>query len=1060
MDIVKHIFSLDVSNIEKQYLLQGISAGETDARQFVISLRNKSENIALGGNDTVVMYVTKPNASTPSINACRVENGSIVYDLMQNDVSAVGETVFQLKVIGLDSESNPYILYSPIFSAIVRSTRTSDSEIPNQPTYTVLEAQIIRIEGIIERLEPIEATISEITEIRDEAEGFSQSASASASLSEQYAFDSSTHASTSEAFSQIAAVEATKSAQEYLKAKAEADRAKAEADRAASFTPEGYEELVNNVADLSIKETGYATSHNLTTSEGGLGVIGIKGQTVKSNNLWNEKWEQGRYSPSTGVKEPDIQRVRSVNKTIVNVGASYYVVSNKNIRICVLCYKSDDTFISSFDNTQNKSITIPSECAYIYLFTDEYPYTNSVAIFEGSTPREYEPYGLISAGSLGCVDLGTLVWNYNSTYDAFFQSNYLNSPWKDNSTLYCSEYVFGGVKYDNQMLSAEDGIYIAEKQIKIKNRLFKNPTELKASLNGVMCAYETTSEPDKYALAINESAKYGKVDLGSLAWGNSGIANQFQAFVYDAKDNGVGQVPNATIEGYVAKANYGGSIGDMSFTFNGATIKIENRNYSTPSDFKNGVSGVILIYEQSENTIDKTIIIPLSSPLCSVGSVADEICMKNGKWGVLRRFKEIDLTLINWGWALGGGYWFYNFDDIKPATQNILPNIISDKYNVTFYGQNGISVSVGNIYVAVNNGSTTERPSGKFIYEIATPYFEPFEDQSLMYRLEAYDGETIVTTAEGLAEIGLKYGKSDVASEALRHYLPDFNPIIDRVNNLEFLGWNVPRECPIQNYKDNNGNFHQRVGRVDLGELNFVYSTTDLRFYSTIPSLDYSVRGANKIYSYDYTNAGNIPVAQMPNMSYLIHDSLHSVYFKNDSYSDAASFKSAMSGKYVYYELATEVVIPNGHEHATSISDEWVSTKAYTVGQYAIYLNVLYKCIANNTNIVPPNATYWKRVTVAEELTDNIVVVKRLCNSTQNISANGEATFEFDINYSGYTLLGVVGIDGSTSGIVPGLHWIGTNVYGTDVFKLAAKNFTSNPITNASMTMWLLFKKN
>ena len=43
--------------------------------------------------------------------------------------------------------------------------------------------------------------------------------------------------------------------------------------------------------------------------------------------------------------------------------------------------------------------------------------------------------------------------------------------------------------------------------------------------------------------------------------------------------------------------------------------------------------------------------------------------------------------------------------------------------------------------------------------------------------------------------------------------------------DIKMLGWSVPKECPIQN--EVNGNqFVQKVGRVDLGSLNWKYDTT------------------------------------------------------------------------------------------------------------------------------------------------------------------------------------------------------------------------------------------
>ena len=43
------------------------------------------------------------------------------------------------------------------------------------------------------------------------------------------------------------------------------------------------------------------------------------------------------------------------------------------------------------------------------------------------------------------------------------------------------------------------------------------------------------------------------------------------------------------------------------------------------------------------------------------------------------------------------------------------------------------------------------------------------------------------------------------------------------------LGWNVPAECPVQNIVSNEV-FTQKVGRVDLGTLDWSYSSEYKRF--------------------------------------------------------------------------------------------------------------------------------------------------------------------------------------------------------------------------------------
>ena len=72
--------------------------------------------------------------------------------------------------------------------------------------------------------------------------------------------------------------------------------------------------------------------------------------------------------------------------------------------------------------------------------------------------------------------------------------------------------------------------------------------------------------------------------------------------------------------------------------------------------------------------------------------------------------------------------------------------------------------------------------------------------------------------------------------------------------DLKMLGWSVPKECPVQNYVDSDGVFHQIVGRVDLGSLNWTYDSSNGQFYSDVYSTLPSANEWNKnVYSLKYT---------------------------------------------------------------------------------------------------------------------------------------------------------------------------------------------------------------
>lgn len=135
--------------------------------------------------------------------------------------------------------------------------------------------------------------------------------------------------------------------------------------------------------------------------------------------------------------------------------------------------------------------------------------------------------------------------------------------------------------------------------------------------------------------------------------------------------------------------------------------------------------------------------------------------------------------------------------------------------------------------------------------------------------------------------------------------------INDSLNDVEFLGWSVPSEMPIKNYVDSDGVLHQRVGRVDLGSLSFAKESTSnglntYRFFIPDAFIPTDRSKAPNIYVKGYT-------AISYNASWtdkkITYDASGRFVIVDNSYTDAATFKTAMKGHYLYYELAEEKTI-------------------------------------------------------------------------------------------------------------------------------------------------------
>lgn len=148
MERIVYKFTLDVTKAESQRILTGMRVGESASRQLRISLTNGKSPIALDGlTETVSMFVLKSSDSSPSVNACTIEGDTIVYDVLQSDLSEEGVTTFTLKIVFTSGEETG-IAYAATFSALVTNPNCDESHVPSDPTYTILEQLIQEVNDI------------------------------------------------------------------------------------------------------------------------------------------------------------------------------------------------------------------------------------------------------------------------------------------------------------------------------------------------------------------------------------------------------------------------------------------------------------------------------------------------------------------------------------------------------------------------------------------------------------------------------------------------------------------------------------------------------------------------------------------------------------------------------------------------------------------------------------------------------------------------------------------------------------------------------------------------
>lgn len=158
-----------------------------------------------------------------------------------------------------------------------------------------------------------------------------------------------------------------------------------------------------------------------------------------------------------------------------------------------------------------------------------------------------------------------------------------------------------------------------------------------------------------------------------------------------------------------------------------------------------------------------------------------------------------------------------------------------------------------------------------------------------------------------------------------------YNTLNDSLSDIKMLGWSVPKECPIQN-KASGNQFIQKVGRVDLGSLSWEYNDIT-NFEHTLPCFflpndsfktfkqggklfckKYSVEGAWTIFTYEKDKV------ICNNSKY---STLKDLIIRDSDYTDVETFKNAMQGEYLYYELAEEILIKvDGNEAVAKLKND------------------------------------------------------------------------------------------------------------------------------------------
>lgn len=154
----------------------------------------------------------------------------------------------------------------------------------------------------------------------------------------------------------------------------------------------------------------------------------------------------------------------------------------------------------------------------------------------------------------------------------------------------------------------------------------------------------------------------------------------------------------------------------------------------------------------------------------------------------------------------------------------------------------------------------------------------------------------------------------------------EFRELNSNLVEQKMLGWVVPEEMPIKNYVDSDRVFHQRVGRVDLSSLDWIYDTGLNRFTALLPG-KFKPSNQNEwtrgLYCVLYEANSSPIVGNNVNMTISGYNDDEHLYLFNFSYTDTTTFKNAMQGVYLYYELETPITMTiDGNEAVIKIKND------------------------------------------------------------------------------------------------------------------------------------------
>ena len=269
----------------------------------------------------------------------------------------------------------------------------------------------------------------------------------------------------------------------------------------------------------------------------------------------------------------------------------------------------------------------------------------------------------------------------------------------------------------------------------------------------------------------------------------------------------------------------------------------------------------------------------------------------------------------------------------KGLTTTVLnvPTIVGNKYTLSFKIKSN-AANQGGLRWSLQIGKNTSYAHDSSLIKSEVGYVANTEYQAVATFVATTDFVSLCTIVGMVYDVQLENG--DTATNYSPFYQTAYQ-IPEAIRNLPGYGWSAGT---AKNYVDyENKKYVQCVSSVDLGTLNWGFNTTSSvgnHFYALADHLNFKYLGAfgstiyNALCSKYRTVARNRHAFVDKTLAIDGVTVVSQIQVKDTAYTDATTFKQAMSGVILYYELATPIVT----DISTMIDDDFLRNLTVEAG--------------------------------------------------------------------------------------------------------------------------------